>query len=130
MTRNGLKRIRMDDKNSKSDLVANISRLRYVCLFWNLAVLQDTDTDLTQTAKIGSLVDVNESEDPEGLRVFYYLVQDLKALVFSLISLHFKVKPLGRSLTGVDELTDEGRLSRSDLREATMEQRWWSGHHH
>jgi len=34
---------------------------------------------------------VNESEDPEGLRVFYYLVQDLKALVFSLISLHFKV---------------------------------------
>lgn len=44
-----------------------------------------------QTAKIGSLVDVNESADPEGLRVFYYLVQDLKALVFSLISLHFKV---------------------------------------
>lgn len=47
-----------------------------------------------QTAKIGSLVDVSESEDPEGLRVFYYLVQDLKALVFSLISLHFKVRML------------------------------------
>jgi len=31
-----------------------------------------------QTAKIGSLVDVNESQDAEGLRVFYYLVQDLK----------------------------------------------------
>ncbi|THW00219.1 hypothetical protein D6D27_00466 [Aureobasidium pullulans] len=46
-----------------------------------------------ETAKIGSLVDVNESEDPEGLRVFYYLVQDLKALVFSLIALHFKVRP-------------------------------------
>jgi protein mago nashi len=44
-----------------------------------------------ETAKIGSLVDVTESADPEGLRVFYYLVQDLKALVFSLISLHFKV---------------------------------------
>lgn len=44
-----------------------------------------------QTAKIGSLVDVTESADPEGLRVFYYLVQDLKALIFSLISLHFKV---------------------------------------
>ncbi|KAL9131233.1 MAG: hypothetical protein Q9217_000775 [Psora testacea] len=43
-----------------------------------------------ETAKIGSLVDVTESADPEGLRVFYYLVQDLKALVFSLISLHFK----------------------------------------
>ena len=37
------------------------------------------------------MVDVTESSDPEGLRVFYYLVQDLKALVFSLISLHFKV---------------------------------------
>jgi protein mago nashi len=44
-----------------------------------------------ETAKIGSLVDVTESQDPEGLRVFYYLVQDLKALVFSLIALHFKV---------------------------------------
>jgi protein mago nashi len=44
-----------------------------------------------ETAKIGSLVDVQESNDPEGLRVFYYLVQDLKALVFSLINLHFKV---------------------------------------
>ncbi|XMA11402.1 hypothetical protein WAI453_004193 [Rhynchosporium graminicola] len=47
-----------------------------------------------QTAKIGSLVDVTESQDPEGLRVFYYLVQDLKALVFSLIALHFKIKPI------------------------------------
>ena len=48
--------------------------------------------DSVQTAKIGSLVDVTESADPEGLRVFYYLVQDLKALIFSLISLHFKVR--------------------------------------
>ncbi|KAI5858525.1 mago nashi protein [Tricharina praecox] len=47
-----------------------------------------------ETAKIGSLVDVQESDDPEGLRVFYYLVQDLKALVFSLIALHFKIKPI------------------------------------
>lgn len=47
-----------------------------------------------ETAKIGSLVDVQESEDPEGLRVFYYLVQDLKALSFSLISLHFKIRPI------------------------------------
>ncbi|PIG83489.1 protein mago nashi [Aspergillus arachidicola] len=47
-----------------------------------------------ETAKIGSLVDVTESADPEGLRVFYYLVQDLKAFIFSLISLHFKIKPI------------------------------------
>ncbi|CAM9596177.1 unnamed protein product, partial [Choristocarpus tenellus] len=42
-------------------------------------------------SKIGSLLDVQESKDPEGLRIFYYLIQDLKCLVFSLISLHFKV---------------------------------------
>ncbi|KAJ3337831.1 hypothetical protein HDU93_000450 [Gonapodya sp. JEL0774] len=42
------------------------------------------------TSKIGSLADVQDSKDPEGLRVFYYLVQDLKCLVFSLIALHFK----------------------------------------
>ena len=46
------------------------------------------------TSKIGSLVDVNGSKDPEGLRCFYYLVQDLKCLVFSLIGLHFKIKPI------------------------------------
>ncbi|KAL1879683.1 hypothetical protein VTK73DRAFT_6858 [Phialemonium thermophilum] len=47
-----------------------------------------------ETAKIGSINDVTESADPDGLRVFYYLVQDLKALVFSLIALHFKIKPI------------------------------------
>jgi len=46
------------------------------------------------TSKIGSLVDVNSSRDPEGLRCFYYLVQDLKCLIFSLIGLHFKIKPI------------------------------------
>lgn len=51
-----------------------------------------TAMNALKTAKIGSLVDVTESADPEGLRVFYYLVQDLKALIFSLISLHFKVQ--------------------------------------
>ncbi|KAM5317310.1 protein mago nashi homolog [Glossophaga mutica] len=46
------------------------------------------------TAKIGSLIDVNQSKDPEGLRVLYCLVQDLKGLVFSLIGLYFKIKPI------------------------------------
>ena len=46
------------------------------------------------TAKIGSLLDVQESKDPEGLRIFYYLVQDIKCFVFSLIGLHFKIKPI------------------------------------
>lgn len=56
-------------------------------------VLGDTHISFT-TSKIGSLVDVNSSKDPEGLRCFYYLVQDIKCLVFSLIGLHFKIKPI------------------------------------
>jgi len=38
--------------------------------------------NVPQTSKIGSLVDVQDSEDPEGLRVFYYLVQDLKVSTY------------------------------------------------
>ena len=34
-----------------------------------------------QTAKLGSLVDVQNSDDPDGLKVLYYLVQDLKVSV-------------------------------------------------
>uniref|UniRef100_A0A2K6BP85 Protein mago nashi homolog n=1 Tax=Macaca nemestrina TaxID=9545 RepID=A0A2K6BP85_MACNE len=39
------------------------------------------------TSKIGSLIDVNQSKDLEGLR-------DLKCLVFSLTGLHSKIKPI------------------------------------
>ena len=91
MIRNGQRRTRTADKSSRSDWETNTFLLRSVPFCWPF---QHSNVDLTlspQTAKIGSLVDVTESADPEGLRVFYYLVQDLKALVFSLISLHFKV---------------------------------------
>lgn len=47
-----------------------------------------------ETCKIKTLADIKKSEDPEGLRVFYYFVQDVKSMVFSLISLHFKIKPV------------------------------------
>lgn len=40
------------------------------------------------------MLDVQDSPDPDGLRAFYYLVQDLKCVVFSLISLHFRIKPV------------------------------------
>jgi protein mago nashi len=43
------------------------------------------------TSKIGSFFDVEKSNDPTGLGVFYYLLQDLKCFVFSIISLHFRV---------------------------------------
>jgi hypothetical protein len=60
-------------------------------------------------------VDVNESEDPEGLRVFYYLVQDLKALVFSLISLHFKVRSVFIHMFMLSRWLTLDRSSQSDL---------------
>jgi protein mago nashi len=47
-----------------------------------------------KTTKLGSLNEVNESKDPEGLRIFYYLVQDLKCFVFALIGAHFKIQPI------------------------------------
>lgn len=37
------------------------------------------------TSKIGSLVDVQGSKDPEGLRIFYYLVQVSKYTVFMVL---------------------------------------------
>ena len=53
--------------------------------------------------KIGSLLDVQDCADPEGVRLFYYLVQDLKCLVFSLIGLHFKVSAVVRGCICVFE---------------------------
>ncbi|KAJ2356346.1 hypothetical protein GGF43_002131 [Coemansia sp. RSA 2618] len=47
-----------------------------------------------ETAKISSLADTVGTEDPEGLRVLYYLIQDFKCLILSIISLHFKIKPI------------------------------------
>jgi hypothetical protein len=45
-------------------------------------------TALRQTAKIGSLVDISDSEDPEGLRVFYYLIQDLRVCLLTITAFH------------------------------------------
>lgn len=104
----------MDDRNWRFDLGMNTSRSRYGVP----QPLRDGQHILTaggiQTAKIGSLVDVTESADPEGLRVFYYLVQDLKALTFSLISLHFKVFLHIPSLAPIptDHFADQAYLNR------------------
>ena len=44
-----------------------------------------------QTSKIGSYAEVQKTKDSEGLTMFFYLVQDLKCLVFSLVNMHFRV---------------------------------------
>eukprot|EP01094_Clydonella_sp_ATCC50884_P011871 TRINITY_DN2171_c0_g1_i3.p1 TRINITY_DN2171_c0_g1~~TRINITY_DN2171_c0_g1_i3.p1 ORF type:complete len:152 (-),score=53.97 TRINITY_DN2171_c0_g1_i3:362-817(-) len=59
-----------------------------------LEVVTESDHISFMTAKIGSLLQVQDSKDPDGLRNFYYLIQDLKCFVFALISLHFKIKPI------------------------------------
>lgn len=69
--------------------------LRVVFSVCILPISCDWSLLVCQCSKIGSLLDVQESNDPEGLRIFYYLIQDLKCLVFSLITLHFKVCMFG-----------------------------------
>jgi protein mago nashi len=59
-----------------------------------LEIVSGSDHISFSTSKIGSLADVQASDDPDGLRVFHYLVQDLKCFVFSLVSLHFKIRPV------------------------------------
>ncbi len=44
-------------------------------------------------SKIGSFTEVLKCSDRKGMEIFYYLIQDLKCLFFSLIGLHFKLKP-------------------------------------
>lgn len=47
-----------------------------------------------RTATIGSLLDVVASTDADGLRVFYYVVQDVRCFVFALLGMHYKIKPI------------------------------------
>jgi len=44
--------------------------------------------------KIGSSSDIQKSSDPDGMKIFYYLTQDLKELLLTLISCHFKARPI------------------------------------
>lgn len=63
-----------------------------------LEVTLGGDAIFFNCSKLSSLADIKSSKDPKSLTAFYYLAQDLKCLVFSLISLHFKIKPLGSNL--------------------------------
>ncbi|KAJ3321533.1 hypothetical protein HDV06_004069 [Boothiomyces sp. JEL0866] len=54
-------------------------------------VLGDEHISFT-TSKIGSLADVQNSKDPEGLRVFYYLIQDLNKVQITKVSVQEIIK--------------------------------------
>ena len=58
-----------------------------------LEVIVGTEHISFATTKLGSMLQVTESRDPDGLRNFYYLVQDLKTMVISLMNAHFKINP-------------------------------------
>lgn len=59
-----------------------------------LEVVLDGEHISFTCAKLGALADVANAKDPEGLRVFWFLVQDLKCFAMTLVSLHFKIKPI------------------------------------
>jgi protein mago nashi len=44
--------------------------------------------------EILSLVDIQKFSDPKGMAIFYYLTQNPKCLLMTLINLHFEVKPI------------------------------------
>jgi protein mago nashi len=58
-------------------------------------VLDDEHISFT-CSKLGSLTEIAASTNPETLRNFYYLTQDLKCLIFSIVTCHFKVRILLR----------------------------------
>eukprot|EP00892_Ulva_mutabilis_P001878 jgi/Ulvmu1/11691/UM008_0101.1 len=58
-----------------------------------LEVIMGDDHISFATTKLGSMLQVTESRDPDGLRVFYYLVQDLKTLAISIMNSHFRIHP-------------------------------------
>jgi protein mago nashi len=61
---------------------------------WELEIKIGNEHICFNCAEITSLADIRDSPDPIGLTVLYYLTQDLKCFVLSLINLHFKVKPI------------------------------------
>mmetsp|Transcript_38531 Transcript_38531/g.44163 ORF Transcript_38531/g.44163 Transcript_38531/m.44163 type:complete len:171 (-) Transcript_38531:64-576(-) len=54
-----------------------------------------------KTSKFGSFLDIEKSKDPDGQRtnsnigstLYYYLLQDIKCFVFSLLNMRFRIKP-------------------------------------
>lgn len=59
-----------------------------------LEIRYGKDKKMLKTKGKLSLVNISNAEDSAGLKTFYYLIQDIKVFVFSLMSLNFKVNPI------------------------------------
>jgi protein mago nashi len=61
---------------------------------WELEIKIGNEHICFNCAEITSLTDIQGSPDPSGLTVLYYLTQDLKCFIMSVINVHFKIKPI------------------------------------
>ena len=59
-----------------------------------LEIIQDNKHISFITSKITSSLEIRQSKDPRGLEIFYFFVQDLKSFLFTLMSMHFRIKPV------------------------------------
>ena len=59
-----------------------------------LEIVLGDKRSMIATSKFGSYGEVQSSSDPQGLTVFWYLVQDIKCFVLSLVNAHFRLKPV------------------------------------
>ena len=59
-----------------------------------LEILVDGTHISFATNKLGTMADILASNDPDGLAKFFYIVEDLKKMVFALIGMHHKVNPV------------------------------------
>lgn len=59
-----------------------------------LEIRSGKDKKILKTSGRLSLANISIEKNFSGLKTFYYLVQDLKVFVFSLMSLNFKVDPI------------------------------------
>ncbi|EGR28756.1 hypothetical protein IMG5_169530, partial [Ichthyophthirius multifiliis] len=86
MIKIGLVQIRLEDKNQKLSQEKSIQAFQQFKqqFIFILIILQ-------QTSKIGSLIDIKETKDADGLSVFFYLVQ-VNSILLYLILLFFYQK--------------------------------------
>ena len=59
-----------------------------------LEILTDQQHISFSTNKTALMAEILDSKDPDGLSRFFYLAQDLKQLVLSMVAIHHRIKPV------------------------------------
>ncbi|ODV88031.1 hypothetical protein CANARDRAFT_56238 [[Candida] arabinofermentans NRRL YB-2248] len=59
-----------------------------------LEIRYGNKTVVLKSKRLGSVTECKHTDDPEGLKVFFFFTQNLKSFILSMISLHFKVRPV------------------------------------